>query len=343
MTHCSVIILTYESSDDILDTLKTVTDQTVDFSYEVIVADNNSRDDTVAIVKEEYPSVRILEFKSNWGAAIGYNKALEEASGEYVSYLNPDTTVHQEWLETLLTGLEEVDADAAMSSVFEPGDRHYEISVREGKLGVMKIKDVTTTGYIYNDERRNVHQPIRTLHLAGNSMLFRRDTLNELSHPFEQAFFLFADDIDMALRLNVLGKKTVQVPDAVVYHHQYDLEDPDSLIWLAKKSIWAHSGRLSSFFKNMYLTEFLLALPLLLAGGVFNARELGGSSVKKLGYALGGIGLSLVSLLVFLMKIPELLDHRNQVLSSRTRGRFWLLKKLVGSNPPRLDWDVGEE
>lgn len=343
MTTCSVIILTFNSDDDIVDTLDAITDQDVEFEYEIIVADNNSSDNTVSTVRDSFPQVRVVEFEKNWGASIGYNKALSETNGEYVAYLNPDTTVHRDWLQTLLEGMRCANADAAMSSVFEPGDYQYEQLDREGTHEVMKVKDVAATGYVYNGEHENAHRPVRTLHLAGNSMLFRRDVFDELPHPFEEAFFLFADDIDIALRLNVLGMKTVMVPDAVVYHHQYDLEAPSSLIWLAKKSVWAHSGRLLSFYKNMHFVEFLSALPLLLAGGALNAREIGGNNITRILFSIGGLGLSVVSLFVFVFKLHEIRDHRQEVLMNRTREPFWLLRKMIEVSPPRTDWILSEE
>jgi len=340
MVDCSIIILTYNSAPDITDTLDAAKDQRTTLSYEFVVADNNSSDRTVEIIRKAYPDVEVIEHQENWGSSKGYNKALKHADGDYVVYLNPDTTVHRDWLQNLYSGLRESDADAAMSSVFEPGDEGYAPDERTGSKDLMKVKDVATTGYVYNGEHEMVDHPVRTLHLAGNSMMFDASVFDELSHAFEEAFFLFADDIDIALRLNVLGKRVIMVPDAIVYHHQRARADPIMSVWLAKKHIWALSGRLLSFYKNMYLSEYLLALPLLIAGGILNARALKGEPAKQTLYAVGGIFLTGLCFLLLLARFRDVRSHRNEILAKRCRGRFWLLRKMVGSTPPRLDWSI---
>lgn len=342
MYRCTVIILTYNSEDDIVATLDALFDQRAEFDFEVIVADNNSQDDTVQIVKDYPQEISVLAFEHNWGASVGYNKALEHSTGEYVAYLNPDTTVHRDWLSSLYNGLLESEAAAAMSSVFEPGDQGYTPDDREGQKEIVKVKDVARTGYVYNGEHPNPHRPVRTLHLAGNSMLFDREVLDELGHVFEEEFFLFADDVDIALRLNVLGFRTVQIPDAIVYHHQYDRKSPSSLRWLARKHIWATSGRFLSFYKNMTIAEFLLALPLLFLGGIFNARAMGVSKSKRIIFAFGGVFLTVYSLGVLVLRRKTVRAHRAEIQRDRVRSQFWLIDKMFTMDPPRKHWDIDE-
>jgi len=349
MVKCTVLILTYNSSDDILECLESVKNQKfekVEFDYEIIVADNNSSDNTCQLVRENYPSVTLLKFEENHGASKGYNRALTHVSSEYVTYLNPDTTVHQKWLSRLIESIEKSNTFAAHSSIFEPGDDRYasakpDSRVLNEELDIMKVTDITKTGYVTKQEFENVHRSFRTLTLHGASMIFKTSDLRSLDHQFEEALYLFADDIDMALRLNVLGENVRLVPDSIVYHHQHSLADPSPFTWMIKKHIWATSGRFTSFFKNMYFVEFLLSVPLLLLGGALNARELRIPTWKQLVYGIGGLGLSFISFMSFLLTISDIWEHRKKILDERETGKFWLLKHMVGDTPPRLSWGDG--
>jgi GT2 family glycosyltransferase len=338
MCRCSIIILTYNSADDIRKTLQSVLDQDVEFNYEVIVADNDSSDGTAEIVSDEFPDIRMLEFNRNWGASKGYNKALAKVEGKYVVFLNPDATATSSWLQRFVNGIESADATAAHCCIYEPGDEHYDSKGKAVPKAVMKVTDVSTSGYVYKREHPSSERPFRTLDLHGAAMILDTAELDQLTHHFEEAFFLFADDIDMALRLNVLGKKVVLVPDAVIHHHQEGLADPSPIWWFVKKHLWATSGRLLSFYKNMYLPEFLLALPLLVLGGALNARELRLPIWKRVVYGVGGAVLSLASVGILITRFTEVRERRKRILKRRDNGRFWLLKKMVFSSPPRINW-----
>ena len=74
---------------------------------EIVVADNASTDDSVAVVNKYFPTVRVVQLDKNYGYAGGYNKALEQVNAEYYMLLNSDVEVTAGWLEPLLSFMEQ--------------------------------------------------------------------------------------------------------------------------------------------------------------------------------------------------------------------------------------------
>ena len=74
-------------------------------SLEIIVVDNRSNDDTVQLIKEKFPEIKIIESPENKGYGAGNNLGVKHAKGEYVVVLNPDTIVEKDWLKELVEPL----------------------------------------------------------------------------------------------------------------------------------------------------------------------------------------------------------------------------------------------
>lgn len=87
----SIIIVNYNTKDFLSDCLKSVIEQTKELEYEIIVSDNGSTDDSLQMLKSEFPQVRVIANGKNLGFGAANNKALDIAKGKYIFYLNSDT------------------------------------------------------------------------------------------------------------------------------------------------------------------------------------------------------------------------------------------------------------
>src|SRR6266566_352756 len=102
----SVVVLNYNG----LKHLDTCFRSLLELDYpqdrlELIMADNASKDDSVAFMRKHFPQVRVVETGGNLGFAAGNNFGAEQATGEYVAFLNNDTRVEPNWLKELVNGL----------------------------------------------------------------------------------------------------------------------------------------------------------------------------------------------------------------------------------------------
>ena len=98
----SGVILNWNGCDMLRTFLPSVVRYSKGEGIEVCVADNGSTDDSVALLQQEFPSVRTIVLDRNYGFADGYNLALQQVDAEYVVLLNSDVEVTEHWLEPLL-------------------------------------------------------------------------------------------------------------------------------------------------------------------------------------------------------------------------------------------------
>ena len=106
MKKVSVIILNWNGSKLLRKYLPSVVQYTNSDIAEVVVADNGSTDDSLQIIREEFPSVRLITFDQNYGFAKGYNLAISQIRTPYCLLLNDDVRVTDHWLEPLLDYME---------------------------------------------------------------------------------------------------------------------------------------------------------------------------------------------------------------------------------------------
>ena len=106
MLKAAVVILNWNGKKFLEEYLEGVVQNTVTPGIEVIVADNGSTDTSVAYLKSNFPSVKLLEFDKNYGFAGGYNRALASLEAEYFVLLNSDVRVTSGWITPLLTAME---------------------------------------------------------------------------------------------------------------------------------------------------------------------------------------------------------------------------------------------
>lgn len=90
---CSICIANYNGEKVLRECLDSVLEQDPGFPFEILVHDDASTDDSIALVREEYPTVRLIESKTNVGFCVSNNRMVEAAHGEFVLLLNNDASL----------------------------------------------------------------------------------------------------------------------------------------------------------------------------------------------------------------------------------------------------------
>src|ERR1035437_2269249 len=98
---CSVCIANYNGVGLIEDCIDSVLTQDCGFEIEIIIHDDASTDDSVALIRERYPQVKLIESKQNVGFCISNNRMVAQANGEYILLLNNDAELLPDALKTL--------------------------------------------------------------------------------------------------------------------------------------------------------------------------------------------------------------------------------------------------
>lgn len=118
MIRLAVVILNWNGIDFLRRFLPTVIKFTPADDTEIWVADNGSTDGSAGFLREQFPSVRLLELDRNYGFAGGYNMALAEINAKFYILLNSDIEVTPGWTEPLLRTMEsDVSIAACMPKI----------------------------------------------------------------------------------------------------------------------------------------------------------------------------------------------------------------------------------
>lgn len=330
----SIIVLAYNDRKYLESCLSSLLDQ--DFpaeDYEVIYADNASIDGSAEYVEKRFPRVRVLRFDRNWGFAEGNNRAAAAAQGRYIAFQNADTVAHRRWLSELVKALQ---SDPQVKACFPAGmplnlGGYHE---REAPIEKGVMCELTPTGRVGLTLVSLKEKPVPTLFIVGGSFLIDSEIIDELKYYFDPSYFIYNEDTDLGLRINNLGYQVLFVPSAFIYHEQH----PSRRLGLNGKSLrrayLVIRNRFITFYKNMYMVEYLLALPLLFMGSFAKINTLELSFIKKTIYTLGLIPYTVFSFIAALWSFPRYAEQRCYILGHSKRGKFWLLNELISKRKP---------
>ena len=179
---------------------------------EIVVADNGSRDGSRRLLAERYPEVRVLALGRNRGFAGGANAGVGEVSAERVAVLNTDARPLPDWIERLLAAPAPDSVWAWGSVLLEPGADRVESAGDQW----------SDEGYAWKLGRGEPPgalpaEPYEVFSPPGAAPLFRRARFLELG-GYDERFFLYYEDIDLAYRALLRGWRALLVPDARVEH-----------------------------------------------------------------------------------------------------------------------------
>jgi GT2 family glycosyltransferase len=271
----SVVIVTYNNRNDIEECLRSVLDQEYP-DFEVIVVDNDSTDDTVKLVREKFPLIKVVENNKNYGAAKGYNIGVNASEGGYVALLNPDTVVERDWLSELVRVMEENKDIGACQSRILLYDKPDTINTEGNEVNYLGFTWCRNYGKKNSDDK----QIQETIGLSVCSAILRRDVLEEVGF-FDEDFFMYLDDTDLGLRVYLMGYKIVCNPKSIVYHkYKFRVEK--------KKFYYLERNRLMLLIKNyppMWLLKILPTFAFMEVGLVLLSLFQGWLKEKMLSYA----------------------------------------------------------
>jgi GT2 family glycosyltransferase len=179
---------------------------------EVLLVDNGSRDDSVAVARREFPWVRVLPFRENQGFCRGINLGVREASTPFVAFLNNDTRVDPRWLAELVAPVVSGRADATGSRILS-----WEGDLVHFAGGGSNFHGIAFQVGMNGKDQAAFRKEGPTLFPCGAAMLLRKELFLEAG-GFDEDFFAFYEDVDFGWRLWLLGHTVLYVPGSVVYH-----------------------------------------------------------------------------------------------------------------------------
>lgn len=197
-----------------LDALRRQTRQ----DFQILVVDDASTDDSVALLRRHYPEVQILQLTRNSGLAKAINQAITKTHDEYVVLLNNDTEAESRWLAELVGALEQQPEYAFAASKLRLYDRRDMLhSAGDGYA----INGVPFNRGVWEIDRGQYDSSVDVFGPCAGAAAYRRAALEQLAidgRVFDEDLFMYCEDVDLNIRARLAGYRTIFVPSAIVYH-----------------------------------------------------------------------------------------------------------------------------
>lgn len=251
----SVVIINWNGRRYLQDCLASLQAQTFT-DFEVILVDNGSTDGSAEWMASRFPQVHLIRNKDNVGFAAGNNQAIRASQAEFIATLNNDTRVEPDWLAEL-TAVAEGDSMVGMcASKMLFADRPAMINSTGIDLDPVGIAWDRRGG---EPDDRSEPEPVEVFGPCAGAALYRRAMLDQIG-LFDESFFAYLEDVDLAWRARLAGWRCLYVPTARVYHvHSATAVEgsPFKNRLLGRNKVW-------TIAKNYPASRLLLYLPLIL-------------------------------------------------------------------------------
>jgi hypothetical protein len=229
-------------------------------NFEVVVADNASSDNSIELVKEKFPSVKIITNSTNEGFAGGYNWALKKVEADYYVLLNSDVSVDPYWIKPMVDLLESASTIGACQpkilSYTAPATFEY-----AGACGGW----IDTLGYPFSrgrvfdvcekDEKQ--YDEVAPIFWATGACMMIRSKLFHEMNGFDANFFAHQEEIDLCWRMQIAGYQIYACPASKVFH-----VGAGTLPRGGRKVFLNFRNNLTMLTKNLPLSELIWKLPL---------------------------------------------------------------------------------
>jgi GT2 family glycosyltransferase len=234
----SIIIVNYNVRYFLEQALLSVRRATEGMAAEVFVVDNNSKDDSVAMVREKFPEVHLIANKHNPGFSTANNQAIKLSKGEYVLLLNPDTVVEEETFKKCCDFMDAHPDAGGLGAKMIDGSGNF---LPESKRGfpspwVAFCKTFGLSRFFPKSKRFNYYHlgylSENGNHevdvLAGAFMLMRKSVLDKIG-LLDETFFMYGEDIDLSYRIIKGGYKNYYFSDTQIIHYKGESTKKGSL------------------------------------------------------------------------------------------------------------------
>jgi GT2 family glycosyltransferase len=219
----TVIIVSYNTRDLLLQCLSAVLAGVGSLTVDVVVVDNASEDGSADAVAQRFPQVRLIRNPDNRGFAAACNQGLAEAQGRYLLLLNPDTLVASNALADMAAFLDNNPRVGAVGAQLIHEDGRLQNSIANFPTLATELLNKSLLRRLfpsrYPGKERAFSGPVEVESVIGACMMVSRDALKEVG-PLDESYFFFLEETDWCFRMRQGGWKIFSLPHVRVVHLQ---------------------------------------------------------------------------------------------------------------------------
>lgn len=220
----SIILVSHNCSKFLLNCLTSIRRTVSDIKYEVICVDNHSLDDTVYLVSNQFPYVRLIVNEENLGFAAANNQAIDLAQGEFVLFLNPDTVVQKNSVKQSVgylrnnptvgvVGAKLLNEDGSVQAY-----RPYFPSILAYLLESLYLDKVFLKGTTHLLMAHVALRKAITVDFVKGAFMMTRNKILQETGGFDLRFFMYTEEMDLCYRIKERGLEVVVLPSCEVIH-----------------------------------------------------------------------------------------------------------------------------
>ena len=333
MPRASVIILNWNGRELLAGCLGSLARQSYK-DFETIVVDNGSADGSVAMIEADYPSVRTIREPINTGYCKGNNLGIEQARGDLIVLLNNDAEVAESFLERLVAAADAFPEHGMFATRILMYDRRNVFD----STGLLVYPDgiCRSRGWLEKDLGQ-YDEGAEVLGPNGCAAAYRKQMLEDVG-VFDERYFAYLEDLDLAFRGQLRGWTCRYVPDAIAYHKKSMTSGYHS----AFKAFLVERNRIWNAAKLFPLRILALSpfytLARYLAQGFATLTGRGVSSGYARDYSRGQLLVILVRAYVGAFRgLPAIWRERRRVQSRRRLGPVGVYRLMKRFRLPALE------
>lgn len=246
----SVIIVNFNTAFLLKECLNSIVENREDLNLEILVVDNNSKDQSVEMIKKDFPQVKLIANSENFGFARGANLGLNLTRGRHFLLLNPDTKVLPGVLRGLVDFMDQ-NKDVAIAGVqlLNP-DGAKQNSIANFPSLAQEFFNKSLLRILFPKRYPSKYQkflfPIEVESVIGACMIVRPEAIKEVG-KLDLEYFLFLEETDWCYQMKKKGWKIYHLPQFKVFHKQ-----GQSLLYFRSKGRIEYYRSYYRFFKKNY-------------------------------------------------------------------------------------------
>ncbi len=254
-SRIAIVILNWNGKKLLSKFLPSVIENSKGENIEIIIADNGSTDQSISYLQQNFPSVKIIDLKENYGFAEGYNQALKQVEADYFVLLNSDVKVSENWISPCIKQFKSDEKIAAIQPKilsYNNPDSFEHAGAAGGFID--KFGYPFCRGRILNhlEKDNNQYNKSTQLFWASGACMFIRAGAFRNANGLDGDFWAHMEEIDLCWRLKNRGFKITYEPQSVVYHlggGTLSYDSPQKIYLNFRNNLWM-------LFKNLPKEQF---------------------------------------------------------------------------------------
>ena len=228
MSQVDIILVSYNTADYTVRAIESVFAETHHTDVNLIVVDNNSSDDSVAKIKQQFPAIELIETGANLGFAGGVNVGVKAGTAEYVLLLNPDTVILDGAIDKLVAFAQRTPKAGVWGGItlnndhsLNPNNARARISFKTLIFSATGLSKLFRGSCFFNHDNygcwdRKTEKDVDVI--TGCFFLTPRSLWESLS-GLDETFFMYAEEADYCIRAIAKGYQPRVSPEARIIHH----------------------------------------------------------------------------------------------------------------------------